>query len=779
MKQQFKVTSVSKQNNDDDNEDGMLQQLMLKYLPYWPVFILATLLALVAAYVYLRYATPVYEASTTMIIKDEKRGTQGSKLEEQIDQVAIKKVVENEIEVLQSRILMETVVKRLALYAPLTQKGKVKEADAYVLAPIIVEAKNPDSVSDAQKVIISYDKNANTVTLNGKNKFPLNEFVSTDYGELRFTKNKYYNPSSEEQREIYFSLGDPRVFADALIKGLKVTSTRQSAILDISYRDVIPQRAVNILNELIVAYEEASINDKNTQAKKTLAFLDEQLGVLRKDLDSIEKKIEYYKAGSNAANISAQSELLLQNMASTDQKLGDINTQAAMLNQVEYAVSGKSSDISTPSAVNDPALSGLMGRLHNAQLEYNTMKQTMGENNPLLVAKAEEIAKMRPGILENIRTQKASLAAARQSLSSTIGGYNSTLRTVPQKERQLLEISREHSTKIQSYAFLLQKKQDTELGLANVTIGSRVVDKALAGKDPVSPKRKLIYIMAIVAALGFCVGIITLKDAFTGKIKYRSEIEKLTGIPILGEIAFDKSKSPIVIEKGTRSFVAEEFRKLRISLSFLGIDASHKKILLTSSISGEGKSFVAANLAMSVSLTGKNVVIVDMDLNNPSLSKIFNVNQEYGITELLMGEKTINEVVKKLDGYENLHFVSPGSLPENPSELLANGKVSGIIEYLEKNFDLVIIDTSPAVLVTDAFVLSELCDATLYVIRHDYTPKMLVKRIDENNQINPLYNPAIVFNGVKTRGIIKNNYGYGYDYVYGNKERGSKNKKVS
>jgi capsular exopolysaccharide synthesis family protein len=265
----------------------------------------------------------------------------------------------------------------------------------------------------------------------------------------------------------------------------------------------------------------------------------------------------------------------------------------------------------------------------------------------------------------------------------------------------------------------------------------------------------------------------------TGKIKYRAEIEKMTGVPIIGEIAFDKSKSPLVIEKGTRSFVAEEFRKLRISLSFLGIDSSHKKLLVTSSISGEGKSFIAANLAVSLSLTGKKVVLVDMDLNNPSLSKILNVNQEYGSTELLNGEKEVDEVVKKLDEHENLYFISAGNLPENPTELLANGKVNAIINYLENNFDMVLIDTSPSVLVTDAFILSGLCDATLYVVRHDYTPKILVKRIDENNEINPLHNPAIVFNGVKSRGIIKNNYGYGYDYVYGNKDRGSKKKKVS
>ena len=235
----------------------------------------------------------------------------------------------------------------------------------------------------------------------------------------------------------------------------------------------------------------------------------------------------------------------------------------------------------------------------------------------------------------------------------------------------------------------------------------------------------------------------------------------------------------MVIEAGKRSFIAEEFRKLRISLSFLGIDASHKKILITSSISGEGKSFIAANLAVSLSLTGKKVVIVDLDLNNPTISKILNVVQEDGITEYLTGEKEPEEIIKRIKAHENLFFISAGNLPENPSELLANGKVKEIIDYLENIFDFVIIDTSPIVLVTDGYLLTGLCDATLYVIRHNYTPKMLIKRIDENNQINPINNPAIIFNGVKMRGFFKNNYGYGYDYVYGNKQRGKSKKTIS
>lgn len=765
-----------------EEDSNITQQIISKYVPYWPLYILAVLLALVGAYVYLHYVTPVYEASATMIVKDERRGTNDMEFLDQINQIAGKKFVENEIEVLQSRALMENVVKRLSLYAPITQKGKVKEGDAYLLSPVTVSVLNPDSIVEVDEVNFTYDKTSNTVTLNGKDKYPVGQFVSTEYGTLKFSPNKYYRPNAESSKQLYFSLIEPSNVAEDYRKGLKAVAGQQSAIVNISCKDIIPQRAVDILNLLIVEYNETTISDKNTLAKSTLSFLNERLGILGRDLDSIQRKMQQYKSGRGAVDVSAQSQILLQNMSGVGAKLGEVDNQLAMLGTLERSVTTKLSEggiVPATIGLNDPMLTNLTTKLYTAEMEYDRLKKTMGENNPLLQAKADEINKMRPSILENIQSQKQSLNASRSSLYSTSSGYNSLLSTVPTKERDLLEISRDQAIKSQIYSFLLQKKEETELNLASVVASSKTVDKALAGKDPVSPKKKLIYLMAIAGALGLCIGVITIKDFFTGKILYRTEIEKMTSVPIIGEVAFDKSQSPIVIERGTRSFIAEEFRKLRISLSFLGIDSSHKKILVTSSISGEGKSFVAANLAVSISLTGKKVALVDLDLNNPTLSKILNVNQEFGATEVLAGEKKVEEVIKHSDVYENLYFISTGHLPENPTEFLANGRVNSMINYLESNYDMVIIDTSPSVLVTDAYLLSGLCDATLYIIRHNYTPKMLVRRIDENNRINPLHNPAIIFNGVKIRGIFKNNYGYGYDYVYGNKERGGKAKKVS
>jgi capsular exopolysaccharide synthesis family protein len=255
------------------------------------------------------------------------------------------------------------------------------------------------------------------------------------------------------------------------------------------------------------------------------------------------------------------------------------------------------------------------------------------------------------------------------------------------------------------------------------------------------------------------------------KVLYRHELESMTSVPIIGEVAFNKSKDELVIKSGQRSFIAEEFRKIRVSLHFLGIDQTKKKVLFTSSIPGEGKSFIAANLAISNSLSGKKVILVDLDLHKPGLSKMFDKStDDPGMSDYLTGDKELNEIIKKVPNYENLYFISSGSLNESPSELLLNGKIDDFIAELESKYDLVVLDTAPTVLVTDAFVLTKLVNATLYVVRHKYTPKILIKRIDDNLSINPLTNPGIVFNGFKTRGFFKSNYGYGYDYVYGDRQ---------
>ena len=759
-----------------EREENLSQQLVSKYMPYWPLFLLFGALAVAGAWVYMRYyTTPLYQATARLIIKDEKKGNENSKLTESLDLISSKKLVENEIEVIQSRTLMTEVVKKLALYAPMYEKGKVKTVSAYISSPVSIEIENPDSLKEYGRIDYSYSPASQKVLLQGKYSCVLNEFLKTPFGNLRFSPNKNYSGEPiPADKQLYFSLTRPSTVGWDMLQSLAAAaSSKLSTVVNLQYQDVNPKRASDVLNALIYEYELHAIEDKNTLARNTLAFVDERLDMVTKDLGQIEGKLQQYKSGRGAVDISTQGQMYLQNVSSNDQKLGETNLQLSVLDQVDNFITNNSSGV-MPSTfgVNDPTLSGMLERLHNAELEYTKLKATVGENNPKLVELRNQIAEMQPAIKQNIESQRKSLLAAKQSLQSTNSSYSSMLSTVPLKERELLDISREHGIKSSIYTFLLQKKEETELSLASAVSNSRIVDNAVTDKDPVSPKKKLIYVIALFAGMGICFLFITIRETFTGKILYRKEIEKLTTIPVIAEVAFEKTKDPIVVKHGKRSFVIEEFRKLRTSLSFLGVGSQHRKILVTSSISGEGKSFIAANLAVSIALTGKKVVLVDLDLNVPTQSKIWGVNYEFGISDYLRGQKYPEEIIKKLPGYEDLFFIPSGSLSENPSELLLNGKVNELIDYLDNSFDMVIIDTSPVVLITDAYILSEMCDATLYVMRHNYTPRMVVKRIDENLEINPINNPAIVFNGVKRRGIFRNHYGYGYNYVYGDRKYG-------
>jgi capsular exopolysaccharide synthesis family protein len=763
-------------------EESLFVQLFSKYIFYWPLFLVLTIVFGTAAFFYLRYTTPMYEANATMIIKDEKKGTENSKGVDELNMINSKKIIENEIEVLQSRSIMENVVKNLHLYAPISQEGKIRTISSYTTSPVTIIAENPDELIEVQNVGFKFEKSTGKIFINGIYSGKLNDWITSKYGKLKFVENKNYRPSNL-QKPFEFSLVSVKEMSNRLLRSLQITSANKlSSIISISYKDEVPKRSEDVVNELISMYDQAAVNEKNSLAKNTLQFVNERLNIVSTDLDSIEQTVQKYKAGTGAQDISTQGQLYLQNVSNNDQELGKIKMQLAILDQVDQAVSngnGGSLGINPASiGITDPGLTQLISDLNNKELEYERLKKTVAENNPMLVSIRDQINKIRPDIKNNLVTQRRNLEISQNNFMRTNSAYNSMLSTIPQKERDILEISRDQNVKNSIYSFLLQKKEESELSYASTLSDSRVINSAQASKYPVSPNKQLIFIAAILAALVLGILFITAKDFLSTKILYRKDLESMTAIPVLGEIAQNDSKESIVIEAGKRSFIAEEFRKIRASLHFLGINADNKKILITSSIPGEGKSFVSGNFAISNALTGKKVCLIDIDLHNPGLGKMFGkTTEDPGISDYLNGKKQPEDIIKKVPEFENLFFVSSGAIHESPSELLLNEKIKDFIDYLENKFDLIILDTAPSVLITDAYYLTNLCDATLYIVRHKHTPKMIIKRIDETMEINPLKNAAIIFNGVKKRGFFKNNYGYGYDYVYGGKYGPTDNKK--
>lgn len=754
----------------EETEEVSVADIFYKYVSYWTLFLLLLVIFMAGAWIYLRYNVPVYETNATLLIKDDKNNNPGTDLMDALDLFGSQKNVENEVEVLQSKTLMQEVVKNLHLYAPVFTKGRVITQSAYFTSPVVIEAKYPDSLTKSDKVELKFNGFTNSVTVNNKT-IPLNQWDSTIYGTLKFIHNKYFKrpDSLKKDLEYYFSIGTVQATANSIIKEVMIApSSQQSTVIDLSIKGEVPQRGEDILNELLSVYDKAAIEDKNVLAANTLKFINERLGFVEKDLDSVEGTLQKFKAQNQITDISAQGQIYLQTVAVNDQKISDLNVQLAMLEQVEKYVQSKG-DLGgiVPSILSGtaPVLTGLLQKLSDLELQYTQIKKIVPENNPSFVALRDGIQKLKPQILENIKSQRSNLEAGLADLTGTNSQYASMLKTIPEKERELLGISRQQAIKNNIYTFLLQKKEETALSFASAVADSRVIDKAQSGDLPVSPKRKLIYLAAFLGAFVVGVAGIYIKDLLTTTIQGRNDIEKVTSIPILGDVIYDRSKSPIVITEGKRSFIAEEFRQLRTSLSYMGVDEKHKKIMITSSMTGEGKSFIAINLGISLSLMGKKVVLLELDLRKPKLSEQFNISRKVGLSNYLIDRVNAEETIMQTPT-DNLYLIPSGPIPPNPSELIANGKLQELFGYLEQNFDYILIDTAPVNPVTDAFILSPLCDVSLFVVRYDYTPKVMLQKLDDKLKNKGLNNPAIVFNGIKERGLVKYGYGYGYGYGY-------------
>jgi tyrosine-protein kinase Etk/Wzc len=761
------MASVNKQQ-DSATFGNYISKMWYKYFPYWPIFLLFSCVCLAGSWYHLQNQVRLYSASAKILLNDGKGDESQSKIVEDLSTATPRKSIDNQIEVMRSRSLMAEVVKNLGLYAPVFEKGRFIDRAAYESSPITVLSENPDSMMEAYQIPFKFDQGNSQVGV-GNKRYPLNTWVKTDYGTLQFQLNPYFR--EQPKGSLYFSLVHPIDMAGRFAGSLGISAlNKTSNIMYISLIDESPKRAENILNELISVYNIASINEKNRVAKNTLEFIDTRLAIVSRDLDSIEKVIKQYKSSQGAYDISAQGQMYLGSVQDLDKQVSSVNIQLDVMNQVQDYVLQKKNDgsiVPSTMGISDPMLSQMVSKLYETETNYERLKKTYGENHPQVAPLLTEINRLKPSILENIENQKKNLQLNRNELSKNSNKYSAMLSNVPQKEKDLLEISREQAIKNSVYNYLLQKREENYLSYNSTIPDGRVIEKAAGSYVPVSPNGRRTYMTALIFAFAISIVLIVGNEIFSRKILYRHEIESLTSFPIVAEIAYERSTKLIVENSGKNYFITEQFRKLRSSLTFLGISSTkRKKILVTSTIPGEGKSFIAANLGLSLALTGKKTILLELDLINPTLAQKLYMNEPKGMSNYIIGEMTLDEVIKQTNVDDNLYIISSGPLPDNPSEFLLNEKLPQLLVQLETMFDYIVIDTAPIGPITDAYVLSGYCDATLYVIRHKYTPKVIVERIDEENKINPLKNPAIVFNAVRSRGFGKSNYGYGYGYGY-------------
>jgi len=752
----------------DKDSRHSIPQLLFRYVKYWPLFLFLLVACTGLAWLYLQYTIPQYEVTGKILIKDERKGTDESKVLEALNMLESKKIIENEIEVLHSRSVLKEVVSSLHLNTPVFHKDAWnRQIPAYLTSPIRVEAKNIEELEKHDELIDFNYQSANQKVIVGKRDYALNQWHTFPFGTIRFVLNPLYKENKTSLPLSLAVLSEKEVVKQLSNKLQIDPVSKSSTVINLKMKDEVPERGEDILNSVINTYNNTSIEGKQKLAVNTLAFIEDRLRYVVSELDSVENVIQRYKVNKGIVDMSEQGRIFLASVGTNDQKVSDINMQLAILNQVEkYVVSNNADPGISPSTVGlqDAMLSQMLKNLNDLVIQREKLKRTTAENNPIILSIQAQIDQIKPTILQNILNQRSNLQAGKTDLVSTTSKYSSMLRTIPQKEKELLEIGRQQAIKNYIYTFLLQKREETAIAYASTVPGSRSIDQAESPADPVSPKKIFIFLLSIIAAVAIGTLIVALKEVFNQNILYRSEIEDGVAVPIIGEISHESKKRDIVIADGEKTFIAEQFRQLRASLPYISIDKGRNKILVTSSIGGEGKSFIAANLGMSLALSGKKTVIVDIDLRKPQVSRIFDHTESTGITNFLINKAEPFDIIHATSENENLFIVPAGPVPPNPSELLLNGRIEKLLTYLNDHFDYILIDTAPINPVADAQILSKYCDATIYVIRHGYTPRAQLKMLDQKNKVRGLKNNAIVFTDVKTSGLNKLGYGYGYDY---------------
>ena len=752
-------------------EENIIRLVIQRFFPFWPLFIALVAIFLTGAWVYLRYATPIYEASATLLIRDENKGVDDSRLMESMNAFDSKKIVENEIEVIQSRDLMRQVVDDLYMYAPISEKGDLKSVSAYTTSPIRIQLQHPEDIAMSSKpnpkVFFSFDERTNIVSIE-KKAYPTGKWVKSPYGIIKFLLNEEKVGCADNS--LYFNFVNPKIVTESLLESLEVNSINKLAtVVGLSFQDPVPQRGEDVLNHLIFKYNQKAVEERNDMASHTMDFLEDRIKNVESELDELELKIQQYRSSQGVIDLSEQSRIYLQEVGNNNREISDIELQLTVLDNIEkYVISKGNTNGIVPSTVgiNDKVLSQLLEKLYNSEIEYEKLRKTTAQNNPILVSIANEIENIRPSILENVQNQRANLESTLRSFNSTNSAYSSTLKTIPKKERMLLEISRRKAIKNDLFSFLLQKREETAMSYVPTNGDSKIIEKAEASLKPVSPKRILVYFGAIVLAFGLGAAYVLGKEMLNSKVLFRSEIEKYTHLPVIAELGRAKGKTDSLLIKPAEMAMMEQFRQLGAKLGLYRRSFKKKKILITSSIAGEGKSFVSINLAYSLAQSGKRVILMDLDFRKPNTSEFFQLGDMPGILDYLKGTVKYQEIMNPARENENLCVVPTGKNAGDYTEILLNGKLEVLFDYLSDGFDYIIMDSAPIDFVSDVNLLAEFSDITLMMLRHDYTPKQILKRIEDSSTLGAFEDVSIVFNGIKNRGFVKESFGYEYGYDF-------------
>lgn len=757
----------------------------------WKWFVLSLIISLGAAHIYLRYATPIYQAAAKLLIKEEQNGRRGNSIQNSANLGIISNSngIDNEMEILKSRTLAQQAVYDLKLYTTYRHEGRIKDHLIYgeqevnvdmdyehlkkLNAPmsfkITREGRNYHVVGSYFVPIDDNSYNPGPVTVD-KVITALPATLGTRVGMVKFTQNGNYMLRDGESLKV--TMIAPEIAAGKYVGSLSVSpSTKATSIAQLVITDEIPQRAIDYLKQLAIVYNRQANEDKNQIAVRTEQFINQRLEKINAELGNTEGQLENYKKRNNMVQLSMNASTAFSNADSYAQKLNEANTQVALLDELTKYMnepSNRHQPIPSNVGLNDASATSLINKYNEIALQRNQLLHSASESSPTVTPLTSQLDDLQASIKRAMSQARAGLNIQRNSIASQQGKYQGQISNTPEQERILTQIGRQQEVKSGLYLMLLQKREENSISLAATADKGKLIDNPVfAGK--VTPKDSIILMIAFGLGLAIPALILFLLAFFRYKIEGHDDVAKLTKLPIIADVAIAsdraKTKADIVVHENKNNLMEEIFRSLRTNLQFL-MKEHDKVILMTSTTSGEGKTFIASNVAISFALLGKKVVLVGLDIRKPRLAELFEIDDHHhGITNLLIKDNItwddVNKQIVNSGVNSNLDLLMAGPVPPNPGELVTRKSLEETMDILKEHYDYIIIDTAPVGLVTDTLALGRIANATVYVCRADYTQKSSFGLINGLAYEKKMPNMSIVLNGVD---LSKKKYGYYYGY---------------
>ena len=773
-------------------EEINLYEIIFRYLAYWPWFIIGVVVCMCCAYMYLRYSEPVYSTNAKVLIKEQDgyRGKASTPMSDVMELATINlaSLFDNEMEILKTKTLIKKAVTDLELYINHSLKRKLGyNIQLYKNSPVQVYMTPEDAnkLRGRVEIKMKYDGKELMTYVTYPNQFgeevtlekSFTEFpaaLPTEVGAITFTPAADFD--TENSIELLATISNPQQTAASYRANMGVAPTsKTTTIASITVNNAIPARAVDFIYQLIKVYNEDANNEKNEVAQKTAEFIDERIAIINGELSVAENELATFKQRSGLTNLTSDAQIAVQEKSRYDKQLAENATQLNLVQDLQnYLQDDANIDEVIPANIGleDANLKSVINQYNTLIMERKRLLRTSSENNPALINMNISIEAMRSSVLTSIGSVLRGLKITQNSLQREAEKFIGRINDAPKLEQEFMIIQRQQEIKATLYVLLLKKREENALTLAATASNGRIIE-APTSSGPIAPRTKMILLAALILGIGLPIGAIYLMGLLKYKIENRMDVEKLSKIPVIGEIpscakSLKNGENDIVVRRNKNNLMEETFRAIRTNLLFM-MEKGQKVILITSSIPHEGKSFVSANLAVSLALLGKKTLIIGMDIRKPGLNKAFGFStSSYGITNYLSNpdEVKLADMIMKSEISSNLHILPGGSVPPNPTELVSRPIFEETIESLKKDYDYIILDTAPIGMVTDTAIIAHVADVGVVVCRADYTPKAAYKNINNLQEDQIFSKLATVVNDIDYN-LRKNSYSYTYGRKYG------------